>query len=74
MLTEELIKEFPEHKNSITALLNEDALFKEVAEDYILCKNELSKFTKSGKTKLIFQYSETLENLKEEIFLMLQYN
>ena len=72
MLDTELIEQFPEYKKEILLLLKQDDNFREIAEDFIFCKQELKQISLSTKEKLISQYTETLEDLKEELLTRLQ--
>ena len=67
MIDSEFISCFPGHKNSIKILLSEDDNFREVAEDYLFCQKTLEELLQTNKAALIQQYSETLEDLKQEL-------
>ena len=72
MLDTELIEQFPEYKKEILFLLKQDDNFREIAEDFIFCKKELKQISLTTKKNLIAQYSETLEDLKDELLTRLQ--
>ena len=72
MLDTELIEQFPEYKKEILLLLKQDDNFREIAEDFIFCKQELKQISLTTKKNLISQYAETLEDLKEEIISRIQ--
>ena len=72
MLDTELIEQFPEYKKEILLLLKQDDNFREIAEDFIFCKKELKQISLTTKKNLIAQYSETLEDLKDELLTRLQ--
>ena len=63
----ELMSDFPDLKDRIKDLLQNDETFKEIAEDYSFCKQEFENLTFSKSAKLRAKYSETLEALKEEL-------
>ena len=67
MTDSEFISCFPGHKEKIKILLSQDENFREVAEDYMLCKKALKKLKRTNKGSLAQQYSETLEELKLEL-------
>ncbi|HSH19830.1 MAG TPA: hypothetical protein VLA03_05235, partial [Draconibacterium sp.] len=73
MLDSDLIEIFPEYKTEIPLLLAQDNDFREVAEDYFFCKKELEQLLFTTKKDLIVQYSETLEDLKEELLSRLRH-
>ncbi|WP_319502409.1 hypothetical protein [uncultured Draconibacterium sp.] len=68
MTDSEFISCFPGHKEKIKILLAQDENFREVAEDYMLCKKTLEKLKRTNKGSLAQQYFETLEELKLELF------
>ena len=74
MLDTDLIADFPEYKKEISILLQQDSDFKEVAEDFLFCKMELKRLSLKSNTDLIQQYSETLNDLKQELINRLQKN
>lgn len=74
MLDSDLIANFPEYKKEIRILLAQDIDFKEVAEDFLFCKKELERLSLKSNTDLIQQYSETLNDLKQELINRLQKN
>ena len=63
----EFISDFPAHKKKIKFLLSSDDNFREVAEDYMFCKKTLEELMYTSKNELIQQYSQTLEDLKQEL-------
>jgi hypothetical protein len=74
MLDSDLTADFPEYKREISILLEQDSDFKEVAEDFLFCKMELERLSLKPNKELIQQYSETLEDLKQELITRLQQN
>lgn len=68
----DLTANFPEYEEEILLLLKQDNNFTEVAEDYIFCRKELTRFSSRANPKLFQQYTETLEDLKEEIISRLK--
>lgn len=68
----ELMTEFPDSRKRIAKLLQKDETFKEIAEDYIFCKRELKKLSLKKSDDLMLKYSETLEDLKQELLSRLQ--
>ncbi len=71
-LDNELMSEFSLSAKKIKKLLKEDDNFKEIVEDYVFCKKELEKLSSKKSKDLIIKYSETLEDLKEELLARLQ--
>ncbi len=71
-LDNELMSEFSSSVKKIKKLLKEDDNFKEIVEDYVFCKKELEKLSSKKSKDLIIKYSETLEDLKEELLARLQ--
>lgn len=63
----EFISCFPGHQKKIKILLSMNDNFREVAEDYMYCKKTLEELTNTNKNLLTQQYSETLEDLKQEL-------
>jgi len=70
----ELMSDFPDSKERIRELLQADEIFKEIAEDYLYCKTEIEKLSLKKSGDLTIKYSETLEDLKEELLSRLKEN
>ncbi len=72
MIDSDLSEYFPEYKKEISILLAKDSDFREIAEDYFFCKKELEQLSQTTKKNLMLQYSETLEDLKDELLSRLR--
>jgi uncharacterized protein YdcH (DUF465 family) len=57
---------FPEYRNEITRLFEEDEIFREIVREYVECKYSMEKEEpKNGR--ICQNYQETLSELKEEL-------
>jgi len=68
-----VIDRFPEKANSMTKLFYNNENFKEVCEDYYLCKEAINKIiiTNTQKRQILKDYKSTLKELEIEMLMYL---
>ena len=68
-----VVNRFPEYADSLTMLFYKDENFKEVCEDYFLCKEAMNKIiiTNTRKRKILKEYKTTLGDLEVEMLMYL---
>jgi len=66
-----VIGKFPEKVNTLTKLFDRDENFREICEDYYLCKEAINKIiiTDTRKRKILKEYKHALEELEMEMLV-----
>jgi hypothetical protein len=68
-----VIDKFPEQANRLTMLFHKNEDFREVCEDYFLCKEAMNKIiiTNNRRRKILKDYKTTLKQLEIELLIYL---
>lgn len=67
-----MLSHFPKYKEEVGSLFLTENDFMVLVNEYLLCKKEVKMLTDSNKEKQAMTYSETINELEQELLAILE--
>jgi len=67
-----IVNLFPKYKEEVESCFLKDPHFRVLVKEYLLCKKEVKMLTDSNKAKQALAYTETINELEQELLEILE--